>query len=125
MLGIFSVTKRRDTRLLGYAQKCIRHPTNKRFFPRNPHQLVEPQIREREPFKVNFTRTEVYKKSTIPTCQLLLNNYYMKHPERLGHGQVPVGEEGDLGGEEWREGGEEERRGGGREEGCRGRPAGV
>ena len=82
-------------------------------------------MREREPFKVNFTRTEVYKKSTIPTCQRLLNNYYMKNPERLGQGHAPVGEEGDLGGEEWREGGGEERRGGGGEEGCRGRPAGV
>ena len=91
MLGISPVTKRRDNRLLSYAQKCIRHPTNKRFFPRNPHQRVEPQIREREPFKVNFTRTEVYRKSTIPTCQRLLNIYYMEHPERLGHGYAPVG----------------------------------
>ena len=33
MLGIFSVTKRRHNRLLGFAKKCVRHPTNKRFFP--------------------------------------------------------------------------------------------
>jgi hypothetical protein len=98
MLAISSVTKRRDARLLSYAKKCTRHPTNERFFPRNPNQLAEPQIRQREPFKVNFTRTEIYKKSTIPTCQRLLNDYYMEHPERLwngrAHGGMPRGEEG-------------------------------
>ena len=137
MLAISSITKRRDARLLSYAKKCTRHPTNKRFFPRNPNQLVEPQIRQREPFKVNFTRTEIYKKSTIPTCQRLLNDYYMEHPERLwngrAHGGMPRGEEGEgrrRGGEEERRGGEEERRGGeegregGREEGSRERRPG-
>ena len=113
MLGISSVTKRRDNQLLSYAKKCIRRPTNKRFFPRNQNKFVQPQFRDREPFQVNFTRTEVYRKSTIPTCQCLLNNYFMEHPERLGHGQAPGG---GLRGEEGR--------GGGGEEGCRERPAG-
>ena len=102
MLGIFSVTKRRHNRLLGFAKKCVRHPTNKRFFPRNENYFVEPLIREREPFKVNFTRTESYKQSTIPTCQRLLNDYYMEHPERLGFGPGPGG--GPRGEEGAREG---------------------
>ena len=89
MLGILSVTERRQNRLLGFAKKCIQHPTNKRFFPRNQNQFVQPEIRDREPFKVNFTRTEAYRKSTIPTCQRLLNKYYMEHPDRLGQEPGP------------------------------------
>ena len=36
----------------------------------------EPQIRSREPFHVNFSHGELYKKSTIPTCQRLLNDHF-------------------------------------------------
>ena len=43
MLGIILVTDRRQHRLLGYAKKCIRHPINKRFFPRNENQFVHPK----------------------------------------------------------------------------------
>ena len=74
---------------------------------------MQPKIRDREPFQVNFTRTEVYRKSTIPTCQRLLNTYYMEHPERLGNGEAPGG---GLRGEEGR--------GGGGGEQCRERLAG-
>ena len=84
MLAISPITARRESRMLSYAKKCIKHPTNARFFPRNANYYASPFIREREPFKVNFTRTEVYCKSTVPTCQRLLNSYYMEHPERLG-----------------------------------------
>ena len=91
MLAISSVTERRQNRLLGFAKKCIRHPTNSRFFPRNLNLYVQPEIREREPFLVNFTRTEAYKRSTIPTCQRLLNQYFMEHPDRLGQEPGPGG----------------------------------
>ena len=91
MLGISSVTERRQNRLLGFAKKCIRPPTNRRFYPRNENQLAQTLIRQREPVKVNFTRTEAYKQSTIPTCQRLLNQYYMEHPDRLGHVPEPGG----------------------------------
>jgi hypothetical protein len=30
-------------------------------------------IRSREPFEVNFGRTEAYRRSTIPYCQRMLN----------------------------------------------------
>ena len=91
MLAISSVTERRQNRLLGFAKKCIRHPTNSRFFTRNENLYVQPEIREREPFQVNFTRTEAYKRSTIPTCQRLLNQYFMEHPDRLGQEPGPGG----------------------------------
>ena len=84
MLAILPLTARREARMLSYAKKCVKHPTNARFFPRNPNNNVNPFIREREPFLVNFVRTENYRKSTIPTCQRLLNSYYGEHPERLG-----------------------------------------
>ena len=71
------------------ASRWFYYPTNKRFFPRNQNQFVQPEIRDREPFKVNFTRTEAYRKSTIPTCQRLLNKYYMDHPARLGQEPEP------------------------------------
>ena len=32
---------------------------------------------KREPFYVNFARTEQYKKSAIPQCQRALNAYFM------------------------------------------------
>ena len=84
MLAILPLTARREARMLSYAKKCVKHPTNARFFPRNPNDHVNPLIREREPFIVNFARTEAYRRSTVPTCQRLLNSYYREHPERLG-----------------------------------------
>ena len=84
MLAILPLTARREARMLSYAKKCVKHPTNARFFPRNPNNNVNPFIREREPFLVNFARTENYRKRTVPTCQRLLNSYYGEHPERLG-----------------------------------------
>ena len=84
MLAILPLTARREARMLSYAKKCVKHPTNSRFFPRNPNDHVNPLIREREPFIVNFARTEAYRRSTVPTCQRLLNSYYREHPERLG-----------------------------------------
>ena len=84
MLGILPISARREARMLSYAKKCVKHPTNARFFPRNPNNNVQTFIRDREPFFVNFTRTETYRNSTVPTCQRLLNWYYREHPERLG-----------------------------------------
>ena len=58
--------------------------------------------RQREPFKINFARTETYKNSTIPTCQRLLNAHYLEHPELLG------GASGSAGGGEQQGGGRKE-----------------
>ena len=48
---------------------------------------VNTGIRQWEPFKVNFARTESYKKNTIPTCQRLLNAHFLLEPGGVsGHG---------------------------------------
>ena len=56
--------------------KCIDHNQNRRFFPRNPNLENNIVAREREEFIVNFARTEQYRKSTIPSCQRLLNSHF-------------------------------------------------
>ena len=84
MLGIQPITERRQHRMLSYAKKCINHPTNARFFPVNENVHSNPLIRKREPFQVNFARTEAYKKSTIPHCQRLLNVHFGEKEEGVG-----------------------------------------
>ena len=76
MSGLDRLEDRRQARLLAFARKCIQHPQNSRFFPHNQNLNQEPHIRSREPFHVNFSHGEIYKKSTIPTCQRLLNNHF-------------------------------------------------
>ena len=66
--------------MLSFAKKCVKHPTNSRFFPKSITLNVNPETRQREPFKVNFARTESYKKSAIPTCQRLLNAHFLEQP---------------------------------------------
>ena len=77
MTGLKKLENRRQTRLLTYAKKCIKHPQNSRFFPHNENFNQEPEIRNRERFHVNFSHGETYKKSTIPTCQRLLNAHFI------------------------------------------------
>ena len=74
MTGLLSLAERRQNRMLSYAKKCISHPENSRFFPHNENIYQDPQIRNREKYKVNFAHGEKYRKSAIPTCQRLLNN---------------------------------------------------
>ena len=59
------------------------------FFPAKTNLHLNPLVRNREPFKVNFVRTEAHKKSNISHCQRLLNEYFgeMKvEGEREGEG---------------------------------------
>ena len=44
------------------------------MFPRNPEHAQN--VRTREKFLVNFAHTEIYKKSAVPYCQMLLNADY-------------------------------------------------
>ena len=74
MLGIRKLSLRRETRCLNFSKKCLKHPQNKRFFPLNPNIQNNLNVRNREPYKVNFCYTETYRKSTIPYCQRLLNS---------------------------------------------------
>ena len=76
MSGLEKLENCWQTRLLTFPKKIIKHPLNSMFFPHNENFTQEPQIRNREPFHVNFSHGEIYKKSTIPTCQRLLNTHF-------------------------------------------------
>ena len=71
MTGLVTLKTRREERCKKFSLKCIKHESNKRFFPLNQNDAA--QIRTREKFVVNFARTNAYKNSTIPYCQRLLN----------------------------------------------------
>ena len=98
MVGLVPISDRREPRVLDFAKKCTKHQTNSRFSPKSEYINVEPAIRQREPFKANFARTETYKNSTIPTCQTLLNAHFRKHPELLGGAPGHAGGGGQQGG---------------------------
>ena len=74
MTGLQTLYDRRQKRCLDFARKCVLHPINKRLFPLNP-ESSDHFLRRREIFKVNFASTSSYKKSAIPFCQRLLNDY--------------------------------------------------
>ena len=99
MVGIIPLSQRRQNRTLDFAKKCSAHPENSRFFPVNASLKVDPQTRQREIFKVNFARTESYRKSAIPTCQRLLNAHYSQLPAGSGGDELQEGAEGPGGGE--------------------------
>ena len=63
--------KRREERCLSFAKRCLKHPIHSRLFPLNPSNPHD--IRASEKFRVNFGKTETYKKSTRPYLQRLLN----------------------------------------------------
>jgi hypothetical protein len=68
---------RREKKCLDFSLKCIKHPKNSRIFPINPNLVQDNmEVRERELFKVNFSRTEAYKKSAVPYCQRILNQHF-------------------------------------------------
>ena len=58
---------RRETRCLSFVKKCLKHPKHSKLFPkmRNSHF--------KEQYKVNFGRTEIYRRSAIPYLQRKLN----------------------------------------------------
>ena len=70
---------RRETRCLHFAKKCLKHPVNKRLFPKNEnkHDLHE---KNRENFVVTFARGDALKMSTIPYLQRRLNPEFLKWP---------------------------------------------
>ena len=68
---------RRKNRCLDFSLKCLKHPRNRRLFPKNSN-LSSHDLRVQEPFTVNFARTSSYKNSSIPYCQRLLNEHFMK-----------------------------------------------
>ena len=74
MTGLQTLHDRREDRCLNFALKALKHPRNYQMFPRNENNCK--QIRNQELFKVNFARTEQYRKSAIPFCQRKLNVHY-------------------------------------------------
>ena len=105
MCGLDLLESRRLARCLQYSLKCIDHPQNARFFPLNPNLFGEQQVRNRERYKVNFSRTKQYQESTIPFCQRLLNNYDAEQQkERMERGEGEERKEGEEG-EDGEEGG--------------------
>ena len=75
--GLESLEQRRKNRCLDFSLKCLRHSKNHRLFPSNS-KVTDHDLRSNEPFKVNFARTSSYQNSTIPYCQRLLNQHFMK-----------------------------------------------
>ena len=73
MTALEKLFDRRSSRCLDYGLKSLKHPQNSRFFPRNPSLDNQLQVRDREPFTVNFARTAQYKNSAIPDIQRRLN----------------------------------------------------
>ena len=77
MTNLKPLFQRREKKCMDFALKCVRHPKNSRIFPLNPNLFEHNmEVRERELFKVNFSRTEAYKKSAVPYCQRLLNQHF-------------------------------------------------
>ena len=76
MTGLQTLHNRREKPCLDFAKKCLKHPRHKKLFPTNSTLKDSTNIRNREPFTVNFARTERYKKSSIPYCQRLLNKNF-------------------------------------------------
>ena len=77
MCGLDTLYNRREKRCLDFALKSSKHPRIGRMFPRNEVDH-EHSITNSETFKVNFARTEKYRKSAIPYCQRLLNEKIAK-----------------------------------------------
>ena len=71
MCGLLSLKERREDRLTKYCTRAVKHRRHKQMFPTNP--VTEYDLRETEKYKVNFARTESYKKSAIIKCQTKLN----------------------------------------------------
>jgi hypothetical protein len=90
MCGLESLQTRRENRSLKFALKSASHETASSMFPRNPSTDAH-QIRYREKYQVNKSRTESYKKSSIPYLQRRLNEH-QKEMERAGREGGPGGE---------------------------------
>ena len=79
MTGLETLHLRRETRVLNFSLKCLKHPVHKNSFPLNENNLLD--NRHRELFKVNWARTDSYKDSAIPYCQRKLNDFFAKKAE--------------------------------------------
>ena len=71
MCGLERLSERREKKMLSFSKKCINNEFTESMFPYN-----DPG--KREPFYVNFARTEQYKKKCYPSMS--------KSPKCILHG---------------------------------------
>ena len=71
MTGIDLLRVRREARLSRFCVRASKPPRHAKMFPLNPE--AEYNLRHCDKFKVNFARTESYKRSALITCQKKLN----------------------------------------------------
>ena len=100
MTGLEKLYDRRSSRCLDFGLKSSKHPQNSRFFPQNVLDENQVNIRNREPFHVNFARTSQYKNSAIPYIQRRLNEYSqtLEASGASGPGHRRAGERGRAAG---------------------------
>ena len=76
MTGLQRLETRRESRQLSFALRCLKHDFNKEMFPRNVSEM------KREPFRVNFAKTEAYRKSSVVRRQHALNTHFNNNKKR-------------------------------------------
>ena len=84
MTGIQKLSDRRSDRCLDYGIQSLKHYQNSRFFPLNQNVKSHMNIRDRQPYHVNFARTSQYKNSAIPYVQRRLNEHAKKLEAEAG-----------------------------------------
>ena len=75
MTGLETLRSRRLKRFLYFSKKRVQHPWNMRLYPIHENNPIY-NVRQKKVFKVKFARTTMYKNSTIPFCQRLLNKHF-------------------------------------------------
>ena len=77
LLGLESLKDRREHLCLKFAKKCLVNEKTENIFPltKKQHNM---ETRKEEKFKVNFAKTERYRKSSIPYMQRLMNQFAKK-----------------------------------------------
>ena len=66
MTGVRKLSDRRSNRCLDYGIKGLKHYQNSKFFPLNQNDESHMNIRDRQPYDVNFAKISQYNNSAIP-----------------------------------------------------------
>ena len=82
MCGLSTLFSRREKRCLEFSLRCLKNKRTRDMFPLKPKYKQD--IRTRDIFEVNFSRTTAYKNSTIPFCQRMLNDHFSGNTRGLG-----------------------------------------
>ena len=78
MFFLKPLSERRNKRCRDFAEKCVKHPRNKRLFPKNvteENKKEQYPFRKQEVFQDYFASGETYKNSANPFSQRLLNDW--------------------------------------------------